>query len=95
VVPSFPTEGKLGQPRSWRLPERLGHPPPKFSAGVGQKFVENFSGYGNPSTVIFKAKRNGDKGIWFDYVLQFSSGVFIKYSIRLDDKGNVAGLSVG
>ena len=65
----------------------------KLSTGVGEKFAENFAGYGNPTAAIFRAKRVGDKGQWFDYLLEFGPGVFLKYSIRMDENGKVAGLT--
>ena len=68
---------------------------PKLAAGIGATFKGALGPYGAPTNVVFKGKHAGDSGDWYDYIVSFGPGAFMKYSVRLDETGKVAGLSLG
>jgi D-alanyl-D-alanine carboxypeptidase len=67
----------------------------KLAGGIGAKFVGELGPYGAPTGLVFKGRRAGAGGEWYDYVLRLGPGLFLKYGVRLDDTGKVAGFSLG
>lgn len=66
----------------------------KLSGGLGARFVGILRPYGEPSAIVFKGQREGDKGVWYDYVAEFGPGVFMPYAARPDEDGKIAGFAL-
>jgi len=66
----------------------------KLAGGLGTRFADTLRSYGKPSAVVFKGKRQGDKGLWYDYVAEFGPGVFMPYAVRPDEDGRIAGFAL-
>ncbi|WP_432592298.1 serine hydrolase domain-containing protein [Stenotrophomonas maltophilia] len=66
----------------------------KLVAGIGAGMMRSLGPYGAPTAMVFKGTRQGEKGTMYSYVAEFGPGAFIGYTVRLDEKGRVAGFAI-
>ncbi|MCU1001283.1 hypothetical protein JAK44_10035 [Stenotrophomonas maltophilia] len=66
----------------------------KLVADIGAGMTRSLGPYGAPTAMVFKGTRQGEKGTLYSYVAEFGPGAFIDYTVRLDEKGRVAGFAI-
>lgn len=64
-------------------------------ASTGSKFALELSPYGQATGAVYKGTRQVSGDYWYDYIMQFGTGVSIPFSVRLSREGVVVGFSLG
>ncbi|MFY9709593.1 MAG: serine hydrolase domain-containing protein [Candidatus Cybelea sp.] len=67
----------------------------KFKKRMASVLSSEFAAYGNPTAVVFRGERTESGEHWFDYVIHFGPGVYLKFGAAYDNSKQIAGLSFG
>lgn len=67
----------------------------KMSAGLSERMARQLAPFGEPSSFIFKGRRQDKGKTWNDYRIEFGPGNSLPFGVELDDEGRVAAISVG
>ncbi|MDR3445465.1 MULTISPECIES: serine hydrolase domain-containing protein [unclassified Dyella] len=67
----------------------------KMAAGLSGRLAKQLSPFGEPSSFIFKGRRQDKDKTWNDYVIEFGPGNYLQFGVELDTEGRVAGISLG
>jgi D-alanyl-D-alanine carboxypeptidase len=68
---------------------------PKMEGGLATRMAKQLSPFGEPSSFIFKGRRQDKDKTWHDYLIEFGPGNSLPFGVEMDAEGKVAGISVG
>lgn len=67
----------------------------KMASGLSGRLSTQLASFGEPSSFIFKGRRQDKDTTWNDYVIRFGPGNYLEFGVALDGKGRVTGISMG
>ena len=67
----------------------------KMATGLSGRLAKQLSPFGEPSSFIYKGRRQDKDKTWNDYMIEFGPGNNLPFGVELDAEGKVAGISIG